>query len=162
MTTTELLEFLRDRGHNIKGTVDRIELTNIVNSIIVSDAVAADMVREAESNLSNNHTTNTDTSHQYSASNTSTDEDILNTSTWELMKRQIKQDFAPFLILIPPPVKRFLKRIVEQMLKKISSVVYGATGPMIKTAGRLLTKIGRSTSSLGQKLLNVDDKSMQE
>lgn len=73
-----------------------------------------------------------------------------NATVFELVKAQIYADFKPFLILIPEPVKRFIRSQVLSVSKSSIRVLSGAMAPMTHSALQILLKVGEITVGFGQ------------
>ena len=81
-------------------------------------------------------------------------------SIWKLMCDQIQQDFAPFLILIPAPVKKLFVYMGRKSIRALTRVFKGAAGQMLKVAGRLLKLTGKLLILAGENLAVLGDESL--
>ena len=70
-------------------------------------------------------------------------------SFWDLMKAQIQADFAPFLIIIPRPVKRMIAKGAVRLVERLKVIIGGPLAPMIVTAGRVLKLAGEGVVYVG-------------
>lgn len=57
---------------------------------------------------------------------------------WELVKEQVRNDWAPLLAVIPRPVKTAISSGVQAASKRIGTIVLGATGGLLASASRIL------------------------
>jgi len=73
----------------------------------------------------------------------------LNASVFELVKAQIYADFKPFLILIPEPVKKYIRSQLLSVSKSSLRVLSGALAPMSYSAFHILEKVGKIAISFG-------------
>lgn len=80
-----------------------------------------------------------------------------NATMWELVKAQIAADFAPFLILVPGPVKRFVKAEVTKLGKALSLVLVGAIKPMATSTSTILRIVGTLLVRLGNQFLEIEN-----
>lgn len=94
---------------------------------------------------------------------------IVNATIWELVKAQVQSDLAPFLLLLPKPLKLFVQQQTMALWAKFKGSVRGAVGPMLQTAGRIiciagnwLVGISESVVEQGNRLNNnVQDSARQ-
>lgn len=68
---------------------------------------------------------------------------------WDLLKAQIQADFAPFLIIIPRPVKRYIAERAKLLWAQFRIVAEGPATPMIHAGGTLFNVIGSILVALG-------------
>jgi hypothetical protein len=54
-----------------------------------------------------------------------------NNSIWEQLKQQIKSDFAPFLLLIPRPIKIFISNQFDSTYQSLKIITYSAVKPLL-------------------------------
>ena len=73
-----------------------------------------------------------------------------NATATEMFIAQIKADFAPFLLLIPKPVKQYISREVLNLSKRIYPIIEGPLRPMLKSGGIILNIVGQSIIFVGQ------------
>lgn len=59
----------------------------------------------------------------------------------DMFVAQIKADLAPFLLLVPPPVKRFVAAEAKKFHSLLSGVIDGAVTPFIAPARKLLSNL---------------------
>lgn len=57
-------------------------------------------------------------------------------SVWQLFKEQVQADFAPFIMLVPQPIKAFVAIQFPRMLKALKITARGAIVPMTFVAGK--------------------------
>lgn len=69
-----------------------------------------------------------------------TRDEILDLDTWTLMKRQIASDLAPFLMLIPAPVKLHIIEWSKDAKVLFVNVLYGALKPTLLISSKLLSQ----------------------
>ena len=63
-------------------------------------------------------------------------------SVWEQVKEQIKSDIAPFLLLVPQPVKTYIAREFPRLTSSLKVTLQGALTPMLFVAAKLVRKVG--------------------
>lgn len=76
---------------------------------------------------------------------------FLDTSAFDLIKNQVISDINAFMLLIPPPVKAYVRSAATNILHRSKIVLLGFYGPM-------LSVLGRNINILGDKLLAMSDK----
>lgn len=69
---------------------------------------------------------------------------------WDLLKAQVQADFAPFLIIIPKPVKRFIAAKAVILLDQFCRTVEGPATPMIRAGGKILGVVGSLLEYVGK------------
>ncbi|RYH15398.1 hypothetical protein EON65_31795 [archaeon] len=82
----------------------------------------------------------------------------LRKGTFELMVDQMQHDLAPFLLLIPPPVKAYVKNTSIKLAKQGKSMLTGALFPMAMTG----IKVARAGVELVNSLNNIVDMTTQK
>jgi hypothetical protein len=70
---------------------------------------------------------------------------------WELFKAQVMSDVAPFLAVVPAPVKAFVKDQVQH-LKPALVAATGAAGPMIGVLSKVVAAGGRGLVRLSEEM----------
>lgn len=65
-----------------------------------------------------------------------------NASVWELVKAQVQSDLAPFLVLLPKPLKMFVQNQAVALWSTLKVSIRGAAGPMLQTAARVIRWAG--------------------
>ena len=78
-----------------------------------------------------------------------------NATIWELFKAQVQADFAPFLIIIPSPIKRLISRNVVKAAQKLQVIFLGPTIHMICVAGRVVGVVGQSVVRIGEDIIKI-------
>lgn len=78
-----------------------------------------------------------------------------NATIWELFKAQVQADFAPFLIIIPKPIKRLISRNIVKAAQKLQVIFLGPTIHMICVAGRVVGVVGQSVVRIGEDIIKV-------
>eukprot|EP01040_Poterioochromonas_malhamensis_P007541 gene7543-8142_t len=73
-----------------------------------------------------------------------------NVTVWELFKLQVQQDFAPFLLLIPKPVKQRIAEEVRQSSHRVRLILSGALSPMLFSLSKLINNLGQSLQRIAQ------------
>lgn len=73
-----------------------------------------------------------------------------NATVWELFKLQVQQDFAPFLLLIPKPVKQRIADEVRQSSHRVRLILSGALSPMLFSLSKLINNLGQSLQRIAQ------------
>lgn len=76
-----------------------------------------------------------------------------NASVWELVKAQVQSDLAPFLVLLPKPLKLFVQSQVVALWSTLKVSIRGAAGPMLQTAGRVIRWAGNWLISISEKVV---------
>ena len=77
---------------------------------------------------------------------------------WDLLKAQVQADFAPFLIIIPKPVKRFIAAKAVILFDQFRRTFEGPATPMIRAGGKIIGVLGSLLEYVGkdiQKLSKV-------
>jgi hypothetical protein len=72
-----------------------------------------------------------------------------NATFWELFKAQINADFAPFLIIIPKPIKKMISKNAMILGKKIQVAIQGPLTPFVVVASKLLKLLGNGVIYIG-------------
>ena len=70
------------------------------------------------------------------------DDDNSNNSIWELLKQQIKSDFAPFLVLIPRPIKIFISTQFNNTYRSLKIITYSAVQPLFVVLNKYILLFG--------------------
>jgi hypothetical protein len=83
---------------------------------------------------------------------TSTELSSLKTSTWDLVKQQVRNDLAPFILLIPQPVKTYLLHEVPKLLSTLQLSLRGALAPMLSVAVKAVRQVGLLLLQAAEKL----------
>ena len=65
-----------------------------------------------------------------------------NNSIWELLKQQIKSDFAPFLLLIPKPIKIFISNQFNSTYRSLKIITYSAVKPLLVVVNKYVLLFG--------------------
>jgi len=65
-----------------------------------------------------------------------------NNSIWELLKQQIKSDFAPFLLLIPRPIKIFISNQFNSAYRSLKIITYSAVQPLLVVVNKYVLLFG--------------------
>ena len=78
-----------------------------------------------------------------------------NATIWELFKAQVQADFAPFLIIIPKPIKRLISRNIVKAALKLQVIFLGPTIHMVCVAGRVVGVVGQSVVRIGEDIIKV-------
>lgn len=73
-------------------------------------------------------------------------------TAWELVKAQIAADFAPFLLLIPAPVKVAAARWIKQAKESVANVAFGALQPTLLVSSKFFHNVGDKLSNLAKYL----------
>ena len=73
-----------------------------------------------------------------------------NATVWELFKEQIRSDFAPVIMLLPQPVKAFIKDQYDIMKDPCKKIILGAAQPMLKAASALFHNVGNLMIIVGK------------
>jgi hypothetical protein len=73
-----------------------------------------------------------------------------NATVWELFKEQIRSDFAPVIMLLPQPVKTFIKDQYDIMKEPCKRIILGAAQPMLKAASALFHNVGNIMIIVGK------------
>lgn len=73
-----------------------------------------------------------------------------NATVWELFKEQIRSDFAPVIMLLPQPVKTFIKDQYDIMKDPCKKIILGAAQPMLKAASALFHNVGNLMIIVGK------------
>jgi len=73
-----------------------------------------------------------------------------NATVWELFKEQIRSDFAPVIMLLPQPVKTFIKDQYDIMKEPCKKIILGAAQPMLKAASALFHNVGNIMIIVGK------------
>lgn len=73
-------------------------------------------------------------------------------SMWDLFKAQVASDFAPFIAIVPIPVKKFIRDQTKAIKRPLGGFIKGAAGPMLKVAGSAVTLTGQGLLILGDKI----------
>lgn len=76
---------------------------------------------------------------------------------WELLKEQVRHDFAPILILLPAPFKRFAAEKLAQLASQVFKFGYGAIEPMIAPFCFLLNIAGGVVRAAGENILDLSE-----
>jgi hypothetical protein len=76
-----------------------------------------------------------------------------NATFWELFKAQINADFAPFLIIIPKPVKKIISKNFMILGKKIQIAIQGPLTPFVVVASKLLKLLGNGVIYIGDDIV---------
>ena len=83
---------------------------------------------------------------------------------WDLLKAQVQADFAPFLIIIPKPVKRFIAAKAVILFDQFRRTVEGPATPMIRAGGKifgvvgsLLEYVGKDVQKLSKAMMTFGD-----
>eukprot|EP01041_Mallomonas_annulata_P006080 gene6080-12270_t len=187
MSTIEILDFLDSRGYSVSGIKDRRELERLMMQVIQDnkskDTEQLDSTEEIVYNLDTETESETAVVDDLPLNSTlSIDDDVkvlnsagdenetlssqnevedplamLDEPMWNLIKQQIERDLAPFLMLVPGPVKRAVKAWGISTLQKAKRVLSGAMGPMAKSAGKLLRHVGEGLVATGTRLIENAD-----
>ena len=78
-----------------------------------------------------------------------------NATIWELFQAQIQADFAPFLIIIPRPIKRLIGKNIVKVAQKLQVIFLGPTIHMVCVAGRVVEVVGQSIVRIGEDVIKV-------
>lgn len=73
-------------------------------------------------------------------------------TAWELVKAQIAADFAPFLLLIPAPVKTAVAQWMKRAKVSALNVAFGALQPTLLVTSKLFHDIGDKITHLAKYL----------
>ena len=65
-----------------------------------------------------------------------------NATVWELVKEKVRSDFAPFMMLVPEPVKRFVSTQLKSAFHSLHIAIFGAVSPMFSVASRAVHFLG--------------------
>jgi hypothetical protein len=82
----------------------------------------------------------------------STELSYMKTSTWELVKQQVRSELAPFILLIPQPVKTYLAHEVPKLLSTVQLSVRGAAAPMLSVVAKVVRQVGYLLLHAAEKL----------
>lgn len=133
---------------NDEEDVDDIEI------IEVSRKINSDSIHESEVTFNENISSS-------SSNNSGTTNDINslarrelpdNATVWEILKEQIRSDLAPFLILIPGPIKRYISIQFIQLIHTIKIASIGALQPLTKPLSKVIMLLGKSLIQLARHL----------
>ena len=80
-----------------------------------------------------------------------------NDSVWELVKDQIRNDFAPLWILIPRPIKAYLKQECTRTAAQLKKIWSGGFAPMATVLERIAIKFANSTQEVFLRLKKLAD-----
>lgn len=61
-----------------------------------------------------------------------------NNSIWEQLKQQIKSDFAPFLLLIPRPIKIFISNQFNSTYQSLKIITYSVVKPLLVVVNKYI------------------------
>lgn len=78
-----------------------------------------------------------------------------NATFFELFKAQIQADFAPFLILIPKPIKKLISKNAKILGKKIQIAVQGPLTPFVIVTSKLLKLLGNGIIYIGDDIVKL-------
>jgi hypothetical protein len=85
-----------------------------------------------------------------------------NATVWELLIAQVKADFAPFLILVPAPIKKYIKSQTALFFQSMKEIFHGATSswifPFRKSIKFIKFKIGIFLITMGDFLIYISKK----
>lgn len=73
-------------------------------------------------------------------------------SVWQQVKDQFSADIAPFLALIPSPVKALIRKEIRSFGKLLGMASRGAVSPMLLTAAKLFDRVAQLFISFSNKL----------
>lgn len=86
----------------------------------------------------------------------------LRSSFWELMLKQVEDDFRPFLILVPKPIKVFVWRNVYAVSITVGGFVADLLGPTFVSVGIIVTDIGKNFADIGSSMISFSRKLKQK
>lgn len=72
-------------------------------------------------------------------------------TVWELLKAQVQADFGLFLIIIPGP----LKRLIRKNIVRVISITTEVLKPIFTTASKILDTTGRSIIYVGEDIIRL-------
>jgi hypothetical protein len=78
-----------------------------------------------------------------------------NATFFELFKAQIQADFAPFLIIIPKPIKKLISKNAKILGKKIRVAIQGPLTPFVIVASKLLKLLGNGIIYIGDDIVKL-------
>lgn len=76
-----------------------------------------------------------------------------NATFWELFKAQIQADFAPFLIIIPRPIKKLIQKNALIVGKKLQIAIQGPLTPFVVVTGKIFKLLGNSIVYVGEDVI---------
>lgn len=158
---------------SVASMIDYIEKHNLANNTVITGSNRDSLIHFMKNALKDDNSSNnklvSDSEEkldetQETESNPSLYESLYltnineaNMTVWELMKLQIRRDLAPFLLLIPPPIKRYIAQRFTVMMDSLVNVALGTFGPMLKTGGRLLQGLGQAFIAAGESLVTATE-----
>lgn len=77
---------------------------------------------------------------------------------WERVKQQMRADIAPFLALIPGPVKSYVHNELKVLGKTADILLRGAVSPMLSVAVKLLNRTAQLVLNLADRLKDHNQK----
>lgn len=78
-----------------------------------------------------------------------------NASAWDLLKAQVAADFAPFLILLPKPLKRFVVAQSRVLFAQFRTFCEGPVSPMVRAGGKIVGVVGSVLEFVGRDLVKL-------
>lgn len=147
MTTATLMNILQQQGVDVGDNYfSKDELKRLVKMSIERD-------EEEERRESEETATSTPTERK-SAGTPPTTAAVskADPSVWQQVKDQLRSDIAPFLALVPAPVKSFVHKEVIHLGKTLNMALRGAVSPMLITAAKLLDRAAQLLIHLAEKL----------
>lgn len=147
MTTATLINILQQQGVDVGDNYfSKDELKRLIKMSIERD-------EEAEHRESEETTASTPTERKSAdAPSTTTTVSKADLSVWQQVKDQFRSDIAPFLALIPVPVKSFVHKEVIHLGRTLNMALRGAVSPMLLTAAKLLDRAAQLLIYLAEKL----------
>lgn len=147
MTTATLINILQQQGVDVGDQYfSKDELKRLIKMSVERDEKLERLEREDAT-----PSTPTETKSAETPSATASVSKV-DPSIWQQVKDQFRSDIAPFLALVPAPVKSFVRKEVTQVGKMLNMALRGAVSPMLLTAAKLLDRGAQLLIHLAEKL----------
>ena len=124
-----------------------------------TSAIYSALSKIDDANKDNNNNNNNEENNEHMKNNNTSNNNLNvfqrrelpdNATVWELFKEQIRSDFAPVVMLLPQPVKTFIKDQYDIMKDPCKKIILGAAQPMLKAASALFHNVGNLMIIVGK------------